>query len=65
VSPAPAVIAGRYRLQNRIADGGMGEVWRAVDELLSRPVAVKLLRREYAGHAETLSRFAAGARRIW
>jgi serine/threonine-protein kinase len=56
------VIADRYRLQSRIADGGMGEVWRAVDELLDRPVAVKLLRREYARHAETLSRFAAEAR---
>ncbi len=62
VSPAPALIAGRYRLQSRIADGAMGEVWRAVDELLDRPVAVKLLRHEYAGHAETLSRFAAEAR---
>jgi serine/threonine-protein kinase len=56
------VIADRYRLQSRIADGGMGEVWRAVDELLDRPVAVKLLRREYTRHAETLSRFAAEAR---
>jgi serine/threonine-protein kinase len=62
MSPAPAVIAGRYRLHRRIADGGMGEVWRAVDELLDRPVAVKLLRREYTRHAETLSRFAAEAR---
>lgn len=56
------MIADRYRLQSRIADGGMGEVWRAVDELLDRPVAVKLLRREYTRHAETLSRFAAEAR---
>jgi serine/threonine-protein kinase len=62
VSPAPALIANRYRLQSRIAGGGMGEVWRAVDELLDRPVAVKLLRREYTSHAETLSRFAAEAR---
>ena len=62
MSPAPALIAGRYRLQSRIAEGGVGEVWRAVDELLGRPVAVKLLRREYARHAETLSRFAAEAR---
>jgi serine/threonine-protein kinase len=40
----------------------MGEVWRAVDQVLGRPVAVKLLRGEYAGHAETLARFAAEAR---
>jgi hypothetical protein len=62
VSPATAVIAGRYCLESRIAAGGMGEVWRAVDQVLGRPVAVKLLRGEYAGHAETLARFAAEAR---
>jgi serine/threonine-protein kinase len=56
------VIAGRYRLESRIAGGGMGEVWRAADQVLGRPVAVKLLRAEYAGHAETLARFAAEAR---
>jgi serine/threonine-protein kinase len=62
VSSATVVIAGRYRLESRIAGGGMGEVWRAVDQVLGRPVAVKLLRGEYAGHAETLARFAAEAR---
>ncbi|ALV33118.1 serine/threonine-protein kinase [Streptomyces sp. CdTB01] len=36
-------IAGRYRLRDAIGRGAMGEVWRAFDETLSRPVAVKLL----------------------
>src|SRR5260370_29899335 len=40
----------------------MGEVWRAVDLVLQRPVAVKLLREEYAQHPETLARFRAEAR---
>jgi serine/threonine-protein kinase len=40
----------------------MGQVWRAADEVLGRPVAVKLLRPEYADHPETLERFRAEAR---
>jgi len=55
------ILAGRYRLEGRIARGGVGEVWRAVDLGLGRPVAVKLLRAEYAQHLEVLTRFRAEA----
>ncbi len=56
------LLAARYRLESRIAAGGMGEVWRAADLVLDRPVAVKLLPAGYAQHPETLARFRAEAR---
>ena len=56
------LLAGRYRLDEQIAVGGTGQVWRAADTVLGRAVAVKLLRPEYAGHAETLARFRGEAR---
>ena len=59
---ADQLLGDRYRLLDRIAGGGMGEVWRAVDEVLGREVAVKILRREYAEDATFLQRFRAEAR---
>lgn len=37
------LLGGRYRLDERIASGGMGDVWRGTDEVLGRTVAVKSL----------------------
>lgn len=55
-------LGGRYQLQSRIAIGGMGEVWRARDEVLGRIVAIKILKEEYAGDPSFLERFRAEAR---
>lgn len=52
----------RYRLDERIATGGMGEVWRATDTVLDRQVAVKVLKPEYADDPSFRSRFEAEAR---
>ena len=54
--------AHRYRLDSRIATGGMGEVWRATDTALGREVAVKLLKAEYADDALFRQRFETEAR---
>src|SRR5690606_24628397 len=42
---------GSYRLIEPLAQGGMGEVWRAQHRLLARPAAVKLIRPEVLGAA--------------
>jgi serine/threonine protein kinase len=55
------VIRDRYRLDEPIAAGGVGQVWRAEDLALKRRVAVKMLRPEYAGTDTVLARFRAEA----
>jgi eukaryotic-like serine/threonine-protein kinase len=63
VTLAPGtVLADRYRLDTRIAVGGMGEVWRAQDIVLGRHVAVKALKEEYAADPTFVARFRAEAR---
>ncbi len=47
----------RYRVIEKLGQGGMGEVYRAQDTLLSRHVAIKILPDEFAYDAERLARF--------
>ncbi|WP_433475601.1 serine/threonine-protein kinase [Spirillospora sp. CA-142024] len=56
------VLNDRYRLLERLAIGGMGEVWRADDEAAGRPVAVKLLRLELGSDMRARGRFESEAR---
>jgi len=63
VKPAIGIaLDGRYRLDRKIAVGGMGEVWVAHDVALARDVAVKVLREEFAGDPGFLERFRTEAR---
>jgi len=55
---------GRYRLEARIGTGGMSSVYRAIDETLERPVAIKLMNREIATDSDQLERFRREARAV-
>jgi len=54
---SPTVFGGRYELHRRLARGGMADVFLARDQLLGRPVAVKVLFPEYATDPKFVERF--------
>ncbi|MBR8741041.1 serine/threonine-protein kinase [Nocardiopsis sp. MG754419] len=60
--PEVRVLGGRYRLLSKLGAGAMGQVWRGVDELLDRPVAVKLIQQGRVGSDEVTARFRREAR---
>lgn len=57
-----SVFGNRYTLADRIAIGGMGEVWRATDQVLGRKVAIKLLSPSLADQPGFARRFREEAR---
>jgi tRNA A-37 threonylcarbamoyl transferase component Bud32 len=56
------VLAGRYQLRQRIGGGSMGDVWRALDTVLGREVAVKILLPALLDDAGFAARFHTEAR---
>jgi serine/threonine protein kinase len=56
------VLAGRYRLESKLGEGGMGTVWKAEHLVLCAPVAVKVLDRDVSRDQEAHDRFIREAR---
>jgi len=63
---APALPArfGSYRVDGLLGRGGMGSVYKAWDEALERPVAIKVLPAEFYGDKDTRARFLVEARAL-
>ncbi|MFI5491796.1 serine/threonine-protein kinase [Actinoplanes sp. NPDC051859] len=57
-----SLLDNRYRLDERIATGGMGDVWRGTDVVLNRTIAVKVLRTAMLTDPEFAARFYGEAR---
>ena len=51
------LIAERYEILERIGTGGMSDVYKAIDHKLNRPVAVKVLKQEFAENENFVSKF--------
>src|ERR1051325_8863718 len=58
----PHIIAGRFRIECEIGRGGMGTVYRATHLGLERPVAVKIIKTEFASDPHVTDRFLREAR---
>jgi serine/threonine-protein kinase len=56
------VLAGRYKLESRLGEGGFGTIWRAEHLVLAAPVAVKLVDTDVVKDEEQVDRFLREAR---
>jgi serine/threonine protein kinase len=57
MQPSKGTTLSHYRLDEKIGAGGMGEVWKAIDLTLDRPVAVKILPEAFSTDPHRVARF--------
>jgi len=50
-------IVGNYKIEQKLGEGGMGAVFRGVDMMLEREVAIKFLRPELSAQPQVVERF--------
>src|SRR5229473_844633 len=50
-------VVGNYKITEKIGEGGMGTVFKGIDVMLDREVAIKMLRPELARQAQIVERF--------
>jgi serine/threonine protein kinase/tetratricopeptide (TPR) repeat protein len=62
--PIGKLIAGRYRIESVLGTGGVGTVYRAIQDTLQRPVALKMLHPELSGNPTVRRRFSREARAV-
>jgi eukaryotic-like serine/threonine-protein kinase len=58
----PGEMIGDYRVEKKIGEGGFGAVYSALQPVIGKPVAIKLLNRQFSSNPEMVSRFIAEAR---
>ncbi len=61
VTPPRELLTGRYRVDQMLAEGGMGVVYRGWHMALEQPIAIKMLRPDYVENSEAVERFLAEA----
>ncbi|MFO0619194.1 MAG: protein kinase [Polyangiaceae bacterium] len=60
----PGTMIGEYRVRKKIGEGGFGAVFEAVQPVIGKPVAIKLLSRSFSDDPAIVSRFIAEARAV-
>jgi serine/threonine-protein kinase len=60
----PGTLVGEYRIEDVVAEGGFGTVYRCVHPVIGKSAAIKVLKREFSSNPEMVSRFISEARAV-